>query len=202
MTLEGPALAPAKLFRSQLAGQLVAQDEPLIDAQALGGPCQQTQLRAVLDELLDVGPHVGRLDAARLDVSKWQRIRECCLDAAASGERSLAVLDARVEPLAKAVGYVSVARERSTGSHRTEQLEHSLAVAVLELLPRQPPSVGAQERITVSARHERDFAEEVGPTFTSCRCRGVDMSAAGGPSGRHASMSVLASPRPPFQSAR
>lgn len=72
VALERPALALAELAWGQLARELVAQHESLIGAQLLGGTRQQAQLATMLNELLDVGSHIRRLDTFSFDVCERQ----------------------------------------------------------------------------------------------------------------------------------
>lgn len=201
MALERPTLASAEVSWAQLAGQLVAKHELLVFAQMLKGLDQQAKPQAVVDQLLDVGPHIGRLELARFFGSQRRRLGERRLDAAASKDRPPTIPDARIESLVKRIGYVSVARERPTRSRGEQQLEHGLAVAVLEVLPRQPPAVGAQERLPSGSRDERHCLCRVARASASDR-GGVRMTGAERLSGRHVSMSVLAPRLPPLRSAR
>jgi inner membrane protein YhjD len=76
---------------------------------------------------------------------------------AAAGDRAAAVEHAREEALLERVGEVLAGGEPPPGARGREQLEHGLAVAVLQVLAAQAVAVGAQQPVVRGARHERDL---------------------------------------------
>jgi membrane protein len=185
--------------------QLAGEHEPLIagelDRRFRDPPQIVTQQR----EPLDVGAHVGELDPIVLADGEPPRARARRLDRAAPAQRAAAVVDAREQSLLERVGDVGVARERAPASRPGEQLERGLAVAVFEVLARQPMPVSRQQAFAARARDERhrlggvEHREAVGLAERSAvRARG-EFSL---PSGRHESMSLPVVRTPPSQYAR
>jgi membrane protein len=76
---------------------------------------------------------------------------------AATGDRAAPVQHAREEALLERVGEVLAGGEPPPGTCGREQLEHGLAVAVLQVLPAQAVTVGAQQPVVRGARHECDL---------------------------------------------
>ncbi len=121
---------------------------------------------------------------------------------AAAGDRAAAVKHTREEALLERVGEVLAGGEPPPGARGGEQLEHGLAVAVLQILPAQAVAVGAQQPVVRGARHEREELDGI-------REGAAGRSKSGWPQiggrrarrgwGRHTGMSHQASGGPPSQ---
>ncbi len=117
---------------------------------------------------------------------------------AASGDRAAAVEHAREEALLERVGEVLAGGEPPPGARSREQLEHGLAVAVLQVLPAQAVAVSAQQPVVRGARHERDLLYGVREGAASVQASARERRAQRG-WGRHTGMSHPAPSGPPSQ---
>ena len=84
------------------------------------------------------------------------RVRDRRFDRAAAADRPAAVLDPAAELLLERVQDVLATRER-VALRSCEQFERCLAVAILEVLAAQPPTVNPQQPRAARGRDPRDL---------------------------------------------
>ncbi len=114
------------------------------------------------------------------------------------------VVNTREKFLLERVGDVGDVGESFSTSGTSQQLERRLAVAVLEVLVPEPPTVTGKQKLATRAGHERDGLARIeqakrvpGEPLWAC-----NKSFRALLSGRHASMSMQVARRPPSQFLR
>jgi hypothetical protein len=161
VALEGPAEPLAELGAAHPQRDLAGEHQPLVVAQErreLGHPLQ---LESKGDQRVDLRARVDDLHLPLPRASERERPLQRGGHRAATGDRAAAVEHAREEALLERVGEVLAGGEPPPGARGREQLEHGLAVAVLQVLPAQAVAVGAQQPGVRGARHERNLLDGI-----------------------------------------
>src|SRR5437588_2610878 len=194
--LDRPSMLEAELGGARLGGsQLGREDHSLISRELARGASDLAYFLAHDDIALDVGAAVDYRDAVVASCER-QRGLERRLHRAAAADRASAISDARVEAQLERIAEMPVVRICATSANVHDELEHGLAIAILEILAPESMAIEMEEQGALRERDHRDRFRRVsgeGRARTACSAR--DRSAA---SARHTPMSFARSIRPPL----
>jgi membrane protein len=214
--LERPPVQLAELRAPHAERDLRDQHEALVGREPRRQARNLAQLQAVHDERGDLGAGVGELQPPLPRPTERQRRGERRLLRAAAAQRAATVEHAREEALLEHVGEVPAGGVPLPAARGREQLEHRLAVTVLEVLAVQSAAVGAQQGLAPGASDERHqlgrvpdtaLAPEPGQVPDAPLRQQLGRGAAPGGrrvrgSNRHIGMSQPAARRPPSRFSR
>jgi hypothetical protein len=195
-----PAVRAAELTTVQPLRELIGQKKSLILGELGRDSGEASQVFALADKHLDVGASVADLYPVGLAAEQRDRSGDSCLDRAAAAQSSTAVVNSRYEPLLERVLDVDARGEGLAVTCAGEHLKRSLAVAIFEVLAYQAMTVDPQQALAIGTGDQRDLIERIEQTAPTARRgarRAGRMLGFVLPSGRHASMSVDATRRPP-----
>lgn len=132
-----------ELLATGIASELTFEHQSLVGRELTREAADQPEVVAQQGQALDVEPNVWHVHPA-LPRPERQRGGHRGLDRTTSTEGTTTILDAREEALLERIGDVGAARERRVAPGSLEQLDRGLAVAVLQVLPGEPVSMGRE----------------------------------------------------------
>jgi len=194
---------PSAAGLATLAGELRTEYPSLILGE---GSCRAPDAAKIVPckhDRLDRRSRVDYLNPGDADVDK-PGFLERGLHRTAPADCSPAIAHARQEAQLDGIRDMPAIGKDAVAAGTRDQLENRLAVAVLEILPPQSMAMHTEQQVALGARNDRDLLREIRPAAGSRPARvfvAVDSFSAGA-SGRHMSMSLAVSPRPPSQSRR
>ncbi len=182
--------------------ELMRQNQPLIAAQR---PCrvrEEPQVVSHQHERLRTGARIRNRRLMPIGPFERQRGGQRGLHRAASCQRTPQVTNPRQVAQLERVAEMGRVRERPSAACVRQQLQGGLAVTILQILPAQQMTVGAQQHLALGVRDARDLLERLRPSALALR-RHVDCAdtSRGRTSGRHIGMSSSTSSSPPSQFA-
>ena len=187
----------AELSSAQLAGrELRSEDHSLVSRELPRGAANLPYFLARDHDALHVRTPVDH-HGALVVFGERQRGLERRLHRTASAQRAAAVVDPRLKAELERVADMTLIRERAARAHVRDELEHRLAVAVLQILPAKSMAVEMQQQRALGRRDDRDRVRGV------CSARQKWRAAApvgfrSCPSATHTPMSLAATIRPPL----
>jgi len=186
-----------ELSRAFLAGrELRGEDHSLISCELTRGATHLTHFLAHDHGALHVRTPVDH-HSALFVFRERQRGLERGLHRAAAAQRAAPVVDPRREPELEGIADMPRVGKRTARANMCDELEHRLAVAILEVLSTEPVAIQMQQQRALGGRDGRNGLRRVRCASQKSRTR----AAAGNrscPSGRHTPMSLAAAIRPPL----
>jgi membrane protein len=186
-----------KLLATGLTDELTLEHQSLVGGEPAHQAANQDEIVSQQGQALYVSASIRHFDAA-VPPPQRQRRGDSSLDRAASTQGTATVLDTRDETLLERVGDVRPTGKRAVASGALEQLERRLAVAILQILPGEPVSMGRQQQLAARTNDERDRLARVRGRQAAIAADSFERLL----SGRHVSMSVRVASTPPSQFLR